>query len=105
MARSDESTLQRLAVEAIRLGAESLEVEYKDGYEGVLAVKGQVGYGIARLRSSSPEGAALREELYSITGRKRRRVRVTVDEREYELRGRVYDSFGEDAFRVELRHV
>ncbi len=105
MARSDESTLQRLAVEAIRLGAESLEVEYKDGYEGVVAVKGQVGYGIARLQSSSPEGAALREEPYSITGRKRRRVRVTVDDRECELRGRVYDSFGEDAFRVELRRV
>jgi len=32
-------------------------------------------------------------------------VRVTVDDREYELRGRVYVSFGEDAFRVELRRV
>ncbi len=93
---------ERLASEAIRRGADALQVEYKDGYEEVFAVKGGVGYGIARLRSSSPEAASLRDELHSIARRQRR---MTVDDCEYELRGRVYDSFGEEAFHVQLRRV
>ena len=43
------SVLEQLATEAIRLGAHAMEVEYKDGHEGVFAVSGEVGYGIARL--------------------------------------------------------
>jgi len=97
-----ESMVERLVAEAIRRGADLLEVEYRDGYEDVVAAKGGVGHGLARFRSSSPEAVALREELYRIA---RRRHRITVDESEYELRGSVYDSFGEDAFRVQLRRV
>ena len=50
-----ESIVERLAAEAIRRGADLLHVEYKDGYEDVVAAKGGVGHGIARFRSSSPE--------------------------------------------------
>ena len=96
------SVVERLAREAIRLGADALEVEYKNGHEQVFAVKGGMGYGIASLRSSGSEAASLRDELRAITRRKRR---ITVGDDEYELRGRVYESFGEDAFRVELRRV
>lgn len=94
--------VEELVSEAIRLGAQALEVEYKDGYEEVWAVKGGIGHGIAKLGSSSPQAVALRDELYDIAERKRR---VTVGGCEYELRGRVYESFGEDAFRLELRRV
>ncbi len=97
-----KSVVQRLVAEAIRLGADALDVEYKDGYEEVFAMSGAVGYRIARLRSSSPEAASLRKELHGLTRRKRR---VRVDDRDYELRGRAYDSFGEEAFHVELRRV
>ncbi len=97
-----ESILERLVAEAIRSGADSLEVEYRDGYENVVAAHGDVGHGLARFGSSSPEAITLKEELYRIAGRK---YRMTVDQCEYELRGRVYDSFGEDAFRVQLRRV
>lgn len=97
-----KSIVERLAAEAIRRGADALDVEYKDGYEEVFAMTGAVGYGIARLRSSGPEAASLRKELRGITRRKRR---IRVDGRDYELRGRAYDSFGEEAFRVELRPV
>ncbi len=65
--------VEELASEAIRLGADMLEVEYKDGYEEVFALKGSVGYGIARLPSSSGEAASLRDELYGITKKKRAR--------------------------------
>jgi predicted amino acid dehydrogenase len=96
------SIVEHLASRAIRLGADALEVEYKDGYEEVCAAKGGVGYGIARFRSSSREAASLRKELLNIA---KTRQRLSLDNYEYELRGRVYDSFGEDAFRVELRLV
>lgn len=100
--RRHESIIARLVAEAIRLGADFLEVEYKDGYEEVVAGQGSVGYGIARFRSSSPEAVALREELRHIA---RRKWRIVVDGSQYELRGKVYESFGEDAFRVQLRRV
>jgi len=97
-----ESIVERLAMQAIRLGADLLEIEYKEGYEEVVAAKGEVGHAIARFRSSSPEAVALREELHGIAKKKRR---MAVGGLQYELRGSVYDSFGEDAFRVELRRV
>ena len=53
MVPKHEDLVERLATEAIRLGADLLEVEYKDGYEEVFA-------------------AALREELHRIARRKRR---------------------------------
>jgi hypothetical protein len=61
-----------------------------------------VGYGIARFRSSSPEAVALREELHCIAMRK---SCIAVGELQYELTVKVYESFGEDAFRVQLRRV
>ena len=95
-------TLEQLAAEAIRLGADGLEVEYKDGYEAICAMKSAFGWGIASLRSSSPEAKSLRHELYALAKKKKR---LKIDERTYELRAHIFDSFGEDAFRVELRRL
>lgn len=92
--------LEPLVAKAIRLGADQLEVEYKDRCEEVFAMKSGFGLGIASLRSSSPEVKSLRKELYALVKKKRR---VEIDEQTYELRARIFDSFGEDAFRVELR--
>lgn len=94
--------LKRLATQALRLGFDTLEVEHKDGFEEVCGLKDGIGFGIARLRSSSPEGAALRRELY---GNLKKAERVALDDAEFSLRSRVWDSFGEDAFRVTLRRV
>jgi hypothetical protein len=102
MGLHDKTVLEPLAAEAIRLGAETLEVEYKGGCEEVFAMKGGFGFGIARLRSSSPEAESLRQELYALTKRSRR---ITVGEHCYSLRSRVYESFGENAFCVEVRRV
>lgn len=102
-----EGIAERLAAEAIRHGATALDIEYKDGYEEVVAARGVadygiVGFGMAKFRSSSPEAISLRKALYRLVKRKRR---ITVGGYQYELRGRVYDSFGENAFRVQLRSV
>jgi hypothetical protein len=96
--------LDRLTSEAIRLGADALEVEYKDRYEEVFAASGPLGFGIARFRSSSRDAARIREECYRLARQKRSR-RISVDGRDYELRCVIYDSFGEDAFRLSLRPV
>ena len=102
MVRKAESIVDDVVTKAIRLGAGGVEVEYKDRHEWVFATQGSFGYGIARFRSSSPEAVALRKELYRLAKRKRR---IVVDAYEYELRCDVFDSFGEDAFRVELLRV
>ena len=102
MPAEHKTILERLAEEAIHLGADMLDVDYKDGYEEVFAMKRGVGHAIAMLRSSSAEAAALRDELHAAARRKRR---MTVDGREWELQCRVSESFGEDAFRVRLRRA
>ena len=93
------SIVQELAVEAIRCGADMIEVEYDEGYEEVYIRKDNIGLG-TRLKGS--DGDLLRKELYGLAKKKRR---IMVDNVEYELRVRVYESFGEDAFQVKWRRV
>jgi hypothetical protein len=45
--------LEKLAADAIRLGASGLEVDYKDGYEEILAVAGCLSAPPRRANSSS----------------------------------------------------
>ena len=97
-----KSIVQGLVVEAIRGGADMIEVEYDEGYEEVYIRKDNVALGIDRVNASSPKAASLRKELYGLAKKERR---IVVDNKEYELRARIYDSFGEDAFRVRLRKL
>lgn len=97
-----KDVLAELVSEVVRVGGDALEVEYDDGYEEVMAFKGHTGIGIARLPTSDPEAKALHEQLREVVRRKRR---MQVGGSEYELRGRQYDSFGEAAFRIEVRRA
>jgi hypothetical protein len=47
------------------LGAQSIEVESKDGREWVFANKGAVGFSIANYKSSSTDAKELRGNLYA----------------------------------------
>jgi hypothetical protein len=96
------SILEKFAAEAIRLGAEQLEVEYKDGFEELSAIAGDFGFGIGRLSCTSQDATTLRHELYECTRRKRQ---IVVDGDNYKLHARTYDSFGEQAYRVRLRRA
>ena len=102
MAKKHGSLLDELVSEALELGADAFEVEHDSGYDEVSVMRGAVGWGIARLRSSSPEAIGLREELRRVA---RRRRLITVDGERYELIGTVGDSFGEATFRVEFRRT
>jgi hypothetical protein len=100
MTQREVGVLEQLAREALDLGADTLEVEYRDGHDEVVAYSGALGREIARLRSGTPQASALRQDLYAT---KRRLLRFTAQGQEYGLRAEVYENFGEDAFRVELR--
>jgi hypothetical protein len=100
--RKQRGVLLELGAEAIRCGADMIEVEYDEGCEEVYVRKDNVGITVARLKSSSRQALLLRKELYSLVKKKQR---IAIDNELYELRARVYDSFGEDAFQVQLRRV
>src|SRR2546427_6950935 len=102
MAKVNASGLEKLVAEAIQAGANELDIEYKDGYDEVCVMRGPVGFGIARFQSSSAEGLALRKELFGVASKRRR---VIIDGQPWDLRCRVRNSFGEAAFRVEIRRA
>lgn len=102
MPTEHNAILDDLITEAVRLDATALEVEYDAGFEKVVVFRGATGWGIRQFGSSSREAVALREQLYRMRGKRRR---VTIDGCTVELKVTVHDSFGEDAFRVELRGV
>ena len=91
--------LEGLCGHALSLGAESIEVEYKDGREWVFANKGGMGVGIANYKSSSAEGKELRKDLYAAA---KKPVRSVIGGQVYILKVRVFESFGEDAFAVSI---
>ncbi len=102
MGSKPESIVHGLIAEAVGLGADTLEIEYRDGYEEVSVLKGGVGFEIARLPSSGGRAASLRKELENL---RKKRVKVAVSGAPYEIRTRAYDRFGEQAFEVRLRRI
>jgi hypothetical protein len=79
MATKQTDTFDRLASEAIRQGADTTEIEYKDGSEEVYFMKGGAGSGIT-LPGSSPKVKSLLRELHGIA---KHGQRVTVVGCEY----------------------
>jgi hypothetical protein len=96
---TEEGLLENLIAKAVELHADSLEVEYKDGREEVCAMRGCVGGGIASLDSLSSEVKAFRQRIRKI-GKKG--LNVTVDGKTHRLTVAAYDSFGEEAYRIEI---
>lgn len=96
------NALLELVARAIKAGADDMEIEYKSGREEVFAVGSGIGVGIASLDSGSEEARLLREELYAIA--KKKRV-VRISGCAYAMRVQIYDSFGEDAFRVTIKRT
>jgi hypothetical protein len=92
--------IARLVAKTVELGGNELDVEYKDGCESVCAMKDNIGFGIASLDSSSAEAREFRNRLYTMT--KKKEI-ITVQGKSYALKAELYDSFGEDAFRVAIR--
>lgn len=80
-------------------GAAEFEVDYKAGEEHVVAFHGTVGSEVMNLPSNSDAAGELRTQLYALAEKPRKITHAGVA---YVLRVEVFDSFGEDAFRVHL---
>jgi LexA DNA binding domain-containing protein len=94
-----KTLLEDLCTHALSCGAQSIEVEYKDGREWVFARKGETAFGTASFASSSRDAKELRENLYAA---RKKPVRTVIEGQVWILKVGVYDSFGEDAFRVRI---
>lgn len=97
---STASPLQQVIAQAVQLGADTIQTEYRDGYEEVSVLKGGVGVEIARFPSMGRRSTALRKELATL---QRKRMTVIVSGTAYEIRARAYELFGEEAWEVRLR--
>lgn len=91
--------LEELCGHALSLGAQSIEVEYKDRREWVFAHKGGVGIGIANYKSSGADAKELRGNLYAAA---QKPVRTVIRGQVYILNVHVLESFGEDAFELSI---
>jgi hypothetical protein len=91
--------LEGLCGHALSLGAHSIEVEYKDGREWVIASKEGIGISIANYISSSTDAKELRGNLYAAA---KKPSRTVIGGKVYILEVGIYDSFGEDAFAVSI---
>lgn len=91
--------LEGLCGHVLSFGAQSIEVEHKDGREWVFAKKGGTGIGIASYTSSSVDAKELRRNLY---GAAKKPVRTVIGGQVYIIKVRVFESFGEDAFEVSI---
>ena len=76
---------------------QSLEVEHKDRHERVFARNGETVIRTANFASSSSDGKELRENLDAA---RKKPVRTAIGGQVWILKVGVYDSFGENAFRV-----
>jgi hypothetical protein len=91
--------LAEVVARVLAAGATEFEVEYKDGEEHVVAFSGAMGIGVAAFRSDSADAQDLRRQLYALKNKRRKIIHAGV---EYGLRVKIFDSFGEDAFRVTI---
>ena len=60
-----KTLLEDLCAHALSCGAQSIDVEHKDGREWVIARKGETSFGTANFASSSRDAKELRENLYA----------------------------------------
>src|SRR5580704_16514766 len=91
--------LEGLCGHALSLGAQSIEVEYKDGRGWVFAYRVAIRIGIFNYARSSSDGKELSGNLYAAA---KKPVRTVIGGEVYILKVRVYESFGEDAFAVSI---
>ena len=94
-----KTLLEDLCEHALSCGAQSIEVESRDGREWVSARKGDTAFGTANFASSGRDAKELRENLLAA---RKKPVRAAIGGQVWILKVGVYDSFGEDVFRVRI---
>ena len=83
---------------AVELGADEIEIDYKDGQERISAMRGPVGVGIGTVKFSSRESEQLFVEVEAL----RKAKRVDLDAGSYSAKVSEFDNFGETAHGIQL---
>ena len=91
--------LEELGGYGLALGAQSIVVEHKDGHEWVFANRNGAAIRIARYGSSSADGKELLGNLYAAV---KKPVRCVAGGKLHIFRVRLFESFREDAFEVNM---
>jgi hypothetical protein len=91
--------LAEVVARVLAAGTTEFEVEYEDGEEHVVAFSGAAGVGVAAFPAASEDGQELRRQLYAASKKRRKILHAGA---EYGLRVKIFDSFGENAFRVTI---
>src|SRR4051812_44184309 len=94
-----KTLLEDLCHHALSCSAQAIEVQYKDGREWVFACKGDTRFSTANFEGSSRDAKELRKNLQAAY---KKPVRTSIGGQVWILKVSVYDSFGEDAFRVRI---
>ncbi len=94
-----KTLLEDLCDHALSFGARSIEVEHKDRRECVFALEGDARHNTANFASSSRDAKELRENLQAAL---KKPVRIAISGTVWILKVSVYDSSGENAFRVRI---
>jgi len=91
--------LEDLCRHALSIGADSLEIEYRDRRDWVYGRKDNTPVSFASFASAGADARELRENLYRAH---KKPLRTVLDGRVYVLKVRIEDRFGEDAFAVKI---
>ena len=93
--------IPKLIKEAIEKGVNEIAVEYKDGFDEIFIIKSNLLIGIKSYKSDSETALNLREELYFLRNRKT----LKIDNTKYSIKIIIFNSFGEDAFRLLFERI
>ncbi len=91
--------LSEFMEKALEMGCDEIEIEYKDRHELITAFQGSFGIGIGSVISR--EAAPLFDEIKEL----KRKKRVTIRGTSYRVIISTYESFGEWAYRIQLKGV
>jgi len=99
----DEKILVDLLAKAEKMGANEIEIEYKDGYEEVFACGSNLGLGIDRIKAGTQEASQFLSSIRYIVQRKRKTLQS--GDLKYRIDIEVYDSFMEDAYLIRFARI
>lgn len=94
-----EQVLVEYLQKIISTGGDELEIEYRDGKEWFTAFNGSFGFGIGSLDSGKAKPIFREfEEL-------KKTERIAIDSKDYVLRFRQFESFGETVYRIQMKEI
>jgi hypothetical protein len=84
---------------ALAAGCDSIEIEYKDGKEWIMALSDCVGYGIGCL---DPDAA---KPLFKEMGDLKKKKEITIAGIKYRLAFSLQESFGEWVYQIHMKEI